>query len=1265
MDKKRRNNLRKVVNNCRRILEEDVERRLAYYGIMADGTLLKLSELKHLSHENIEARKRLELAIEKEMIGGLGKKEAIFRYISHVAFTILNRIAALRAMEVRKLIKETVIRRSKYGGRSLREREITEANPHLRPYDALKETLLQAFQEVGEEIKVLFDINSEYSIVLPGEKACKDVIKLLTKDVTEDDWKEDDIIGWIYQYFNEEARREYRKVRRKPTADDIPVINQFYTPHWIVKVLVDNTVGRLWLDMHPNSKVEEFCTYLVPSKNELSKKEVKPVRDIKVLDPACGSGHFLVYAFDVLYLMYQEDEPDIPVSEIPALILENNLFGIDIDLRSVQLAALCLYLKAKTHNPSLKIRKMNLVCADVRISDSERRLEFLERFRDDPDLQRIFTKLFEDLGYTYEIGSLLKVRQPFERLFKERKYGEKQARFAHAISGQTQLSRKGLVGQTKFVAEPTESSESDLVIVVPKERTIEEMIEELRKFEQDAFRVQDIGRLLFATEAEKSVGLLALLSENYDIVLMNPPYGPLPQKCKEYVKKDYPRTHSDYYTAFIERTINLCEPDGYVGALTGKTFMFLKSHQKLREEILRYDALPEVILDLGFNVLDGATARYAAFTLRKRYGKDKIDWKGHVLTFFKLTDYEWDGKRVRFEESLPEVKAKSMTSEKIVYAVKLGELANVPGSPYSYWTPKSLRHLFQTYPPLDRDVAKQVDKPKIADVKKGMDTGDDTRFTRFWWEVSINDIASSSMETRYKKWMPFAKGGRPFHFDIVFVINWFENGEELKNYKNATVRNEKFYFREGLVWVNKMSWGDIAKVEPLKIFRLPKNTIFASGYNAIFTDKIWSLLAWGRSVLNMILITILDPNIQNVNVGLVAKLPVTLEMINDKYLALLAKEAYSLLHEWDTGNETSTQFIMPWLLQRWRGFNHNWKPVTGHPLAKNFGWSDFKSAKEIRGGGKKWKNEACLNTIVNECLKRERILKERIGQIQKEIDEKIYSIYSLSDEDVALIRRKFTLPLGVKKIQVDVISVAEHVKRLISYYVKRAIESDEDGIVPLNEMFSDNLFKKVRELIAQDFGKNRIDETEFEISEILGKSLKEWLAEDYFGFHVSLYRRRPIFWQLTSSRLGKSKLPGVFSCIVYYHKLDRDTVLKILGFYVKPVKDRLHRERDRVFKDLERARSSRNRKKINELSKAYENVLNNIDEMENLEKALNILHNSRQDKTKLKKDAKWVDGAIPEIRDEGWSPVIDYGVRVNIEPLKELKLVHPAADRVK
>jgi len=1285
LDKERRNNLRRVINQCRKILEADIEKRLIYYGIMADGTFLDLDELKHLKDEDIETRKRIELAIEKELVGRVSKQQAIERYIRHTAFTFLNRIAALRAMEVRSLVKETVIQRSEYGGRSLREREISETNPSFSPYEILKTALIQAFKEVSEEIKVLFDTNSEYSFIFPSEKACRDSVRLLTEDVMESDWKEDDIIGWIYQYFNDEARREFRKARRKPTPDDIPVINQFYTPHWIVKALVDNTLGRLWLEMHPNSKLKEFCTYLVPLKNGQSERDAKKVREIKVLDPACGSGHFLVYAFDVLYQMYQEDEPDTPFSEIPTLILENNLHGIDIDLYSVQLAALSLFFKAKTYNRSLKIRKMNIVCADIRVSDGKRRLELLERFRDDPDLKRIFEKLFGDIGYTYEIGSLLKVRQPFERLFKERKHGEKQAKFAHAISGQTELGRKGLAGQTKFLIDPSNDSES-LVLVVPKERTIEEMLEELRRFEREAIEAHDMGRLLFATETEKSVGLLALLSEKYDVVVMNPPYGDMPDKTKEYLKKHYPKTHFDYYAAFIEQAIDLARDEGYLGALTGRTFMFLKSYQWLREILLLKRARPQIVLDLGFGVLDVATARWAGFTAQKLTKRARQN-----TLFVQLTGYPNEPEKKRAWDEVLEELAKFRTHP-LAYEATLEEFSKIPGTPLSYWTSSSIRNIFTNRPPIDRDLAHRPDQPKIADVKQGLATGDDVRFTRLWWEIPVGLIGVNRQETfQGKKWVPYSNDVYLYYFfaDIQSLVNWGNDGEELRNHRSRTgklmsrAQNISFFFREGLSWSVSLQRSQLSKVKsigriPFRV--LPTGSIFGVAAQAVIvgSERIWSLLAICCSKPFYYLSRLIVPD-KMPGTGPMALLPIVIShyAVEFEKLGMLAREAHDILREWTTGEEVSTLFIKPWILQELNGFDPLEKPVTQHPIAKQFAWSNLTSAEKMRFIERR--QDTPLKTLAELCVKRQFTLNKRIEEIQNEIDEQVYHIYEISDEDRALIERELALQKiasleeesgeaiseEIEEPSKDVISTREHVERLISYYVKKAIESDEDGIVPLDEMFPDNLFSKVRAFILQDFGKEKVDRIELEISEIFGKALKRWIEEDYFNFHVRLYRRRPIFWQLTSSMLGKSQLPGVFSCFVHYHKLDKDTIPKILAFYLDPIKERFSRERDRVFKDLENARATGGRKRINELSKAYEEALAKIDEIENMEKNLNILRNPREDKTELKPDAKWVDKAIAEVRDNGWNPIIDYGVRVNIEPLKELKLLHPAANRVK
>jgi hypothetical protein len=1170
-------------------------------------------------------------------------------------------------METRHLITETIIRRSEYGGRSLRERQIAELDPKLTSDQALKRALLEAFREVSQEIKILFDPENEYSLIFPDTATIRDVMKLLAEEVSEQDWKEDDIIGWIYQYYNEEARREFRKARRRPTADDIPVINQFYTTPWIVKSLVDNTLGRLWLETHPESKLRDLCTYQVPLKIDRAPQDVRKAREIKILDPACGSGHFLVYAFDILYQIYQEDEPGTPIDQIPQLILANNLFGIDIDLRAVQLAALSLYMKAKSYNPNTEIGKMNLVCADVRLIDGKKQLEFLERFKDDEELQQIFSRLFKDVENAYQIGSLLKVKEPFEKLLVERKRERPQAKLQLALKGQAELSNRGIAGQSQLVILDSEKEENSLVMIVPRQRTIQEMEGELRQFELEALEAHDMGRLLFATEAAKSVGLLSLLSKSYDVILMNPPYGDMPAKTKEYLRRPghYPRTHFDYYAAFIEQTVNLCKPNGFIGMLTSRTFMFLKWFGKVRNEILWDESKPEILLDLGFNVLDGATGRWAATVIRtlRSGSKDLVD---RSCMFFRLTLLEdEEQKRVAFEKALGCWEKGGQ--DPLVFPTDLCEFRRIPGAPYAYSSSKSLAELFKKFPPLDRDIARRPDAPKIADAKDGLSSADDSRFTRYFWEVTSFEIGAE------KKWAPYAKGGHRFYDDIDLVINWENNGRAVRSYPNAVIRNESFLFKAGL------SWSLIASSICLEMRILPEGAVFshaAQGLFPIVAEYKFPLLAFCNSLLCTFLFTLLDPLLHNRSNGYICHIPISSEILHSTKLLSLAEESYALLREWDTGNEVSTVFLKPWILQVLHGFDSSQFPTTEHPFSRQFAWAKWPSLEQMRSVPGDARTS--LNELAEVCLRREEELGKRLDELQKLIDEEVYSIYEISDEDRALIERELKLVEGQSQADLDENSVSpertelatedeeshirDHVMRLMSFYAKRAIELDEDGIVPLNEAFSDNLVARVRQQIVADFGKERLDRVERELEQILGKSLADWLDQDFFGFHVGLYKRRPIFWQLSSKEFGRGAGPGVFSCFLHYHRLSRDTVPKVQALYLHKVKDRIKADKEQIYHEL--MESTGDHKKETRLGGEYERLSNQLEELEKFDSALTELMKTRQPKTSLSSDSKWVDRAIAEIRDNGWTPMTDYGVRVNIEPLKELGVLRKAADKV-
>jgi len=1325
LDRPRRYNLRRVVSEARRLIEDEIAKRLAYYGLRADGTSLSPDRLPHLTTDDREVRARIEAAIRKEQSDRLDRAEATARYIRSVGFTYVNRFAALRAMEVRGFLRvETLVRRAEYGGRSLRERDIAEAQPGFSPDEVLRRALEGACTEAGEQIGVLFDLTDEYSLVFPAPRACRELIRLFAEEVPEADWREDDVVGWVYQYYNEEARARFKKARRKPTADDIPVINQFYTPHWVVRVLVDNTLGRMWLEMQgrcpvlkggdppvlkdlrigvPDPRadperfaawlrdpvsvtaaeiVDTFCSYLVPLRNAPPPRRAKPIEEIKVLDPACGSGHFLVYAFDVLYLVWREARPELPPWRIPALILEHNLYGIDIDLRAVQLAALSLYLKARTvfeealadggisDRPEFRVARLNLVVADARIPTDGLRIKFLRRFAGDRDLQALFATLFEHLNHTNELGSLLKVRQPFEQLF-ERRYAQAQRRAAEAFEkGQPMLPEMKVQPDLGDAAAQ----------VVTREGAIVEMTEQamtaLKEFEAEAMDGQDIGSRLFATEAGKSVGLLALLSQKYDVVLMNPPYGKVPPTAKAYLRKYYARTHRDVYAAFFEQAIELLQPSGCVGALTGRTFMFLKSYRSLREEIFHAQCPPQVIFDLGFEVLDEAVARWAAIVLRRVESVDKL--MSEPATFFRQTFFSGDEKQLAFERALVGIGVADAGNRVVgPFYPSFADLAQVPGTPYAYWASSSLRYLFVRHPPLDRDVAKKPSEPKIADAKRGLDSGENVRFLRYFWETSPERIG------REKKWVPFAKGGSIFYYDIDLVIDWENEGMELRDSANAVIRNERFHFRQGLTWAR------IVSAERMEVSVLPSGCLFDSNASTIFAvDPSYELplLAFCTSSLCSFALNILDPLAHTRQVGYVAQLPTSLSLLESTQMGLFGQEAHPLLLEQNTGEETSTIFIKPSVLQVLHGFDPDQRPITSHPFAEQFEWAEWPSLQAIRAV--QGSPEMSLRELAKLCICRKEMTDARVAELQAAIDEEVYRLYEISDEDRVLIERELALRQGkpasaeedkgspgfedlVEAFDLEAVEdagerVREHVRRLISFYVRQSVEAAPGGIVPLDTTFEDNLADAVRRRLAAGFGEEHVRDLEAEIAEILGKLLERWLAEDYFQYHVSLYKRRPIFWQLTSGRLGRSRRgEAPFSCLLHYHKLSRDTIPKVQAFHLRDVRDRAGWERDRLRRELEKAQAAGDRSRERGLRKQYEAAADRVDELDAFDATLTEIHNPRRDKYGLPQRPRWVDEKIAEVRDNGWTPVIDYGVRVNIEPLKEARVLPRAADRVR
>jgi hypothetical protein len=397
-------------------------------------------------------------------------------------------------------------------------------------------------------------------------------------------------------------------------------------------------------------------------------------------------------------------------------------------------------------------------------------------------------------------------------------------------------------------------------------------------------------------------------------------------------------------------------------------------------------------------------------------------------------------------------------------------------------------------------------------------------------------------------------------------------------------------------------------------------------------------------------------------------------------IAPFAREAHDLLREWDTGNEVSTIFIKPWLLQVRHGFNPQERPVTGHPFAREFTWADWESLRQIRAIA--GTPEMSLHQLAQLCVQREEMMRARLDEIQRQIDEEVYRLYEISNEDRRLIERELALRQGKTSLVEEAAEeeaaeeepeeaapepavnhekkIQDHIKRLLSFYARRAMEAEASGILTLSR-----LAEQVRQALAEEFGQERLDPLELEIRSILGSTVEEWLGWEFFPFHNTLYRRRPIVWQLTSFpfRKGRRKPPGAFNCFLYYHRLSSDTLRQVLYIYLKPALEQARERRDYLLQRWQEAKGQRGEEHRREND--YLEADATVRELEGFWEALELLTQPAQNLKAPPENARWVQQKEYEVRKEGWRPVLDYGVRVNIKALQDAGVLHPDARRIK
>lgn len=618
-------------------------------------------------------------------------------------------------------------------------------------------------------------IDDETELLLPDNLLHSDsLIRKLVGEIDEDDWQEVEIIGWLYQFYISEKKDEV--IGKVVASVDIPAATQLFTPNWIVKYLVQNTLGRQWLATYPQSALRQQMQYYIEPAEQTPEvqeqlKAITPTslnpEELTLLDPACGSGHILVEAYDLFKAIYQER--GYRAKDIPALILQRNLFGLEIDDRAAQLAAFALMMKARAD--------------DRRIFDSEAKPNVVA-IQDSQGMNAA------DLTLALN-APVSKDDVPTEYLFEEIQE-EKDGLFSKKALAEKGHVSQGDIGSLLALFENAKTFGS--LIQVPPKLAVK--LPEIEKRLDDVLKHGDLTHAS-AHVLKPLLQQARFLARQYDAVVANPPYmgnkyyeGSL----KDFVAAQYKAGKPDLYACFILRNAALCKANAFAGMITIPNWMFLSSFESVRRFVLEHQAI-DTFSHNGRGAF-GSDFGSCSFVVRNKH---LPDYRGSYRRLFDKAGSVSDNEVLR--DRFLSAATHTATSESFEI---------IPGAPLAYWIGEATRSVFKSAPSLN----------SVADVKIGMRTGNDERFIRLWHEVSTRRICLSAQNSKEAlasscRWFPFTKGGeyRKWYGNADYVVNWEHDGSEIKadtreKYPQLgdnlgwKISNEAFYFRRGVSWSN-------------------------------------------------------------------------------------------------------------------------------------------------------------------------------------------------------------------------------------------------------------------------------------------------------------------------------------------------------------------------------------------------------------------------------------------------------------------------------
>lgn len=1135
------------VLHIRSLIQQAIDNRFSRLGLEA----AEEKELpENASTSSREKRNRLEaiIATHKQALGNDYEK-ARKETINECTFTLFNRLAALKVMEDRELFPEVIRCRVEHGNLSYAHKQWLEEHTDERNAErmGLKHFLQDKFQELSDSYKIpLYSPDYAYAM-LPTADELFEIITAFNEIEQDADcganiWKGDDILGWLYENFNTVEKLALKDSGDKTEYDKVSLQSQVYTPQWVVKFLVDNTLGKMYLEMYPDSNFiydeNGKVKYLIANAPTSQMRHPKRLEEIKLIDPACGSGNFLIYAFSLFYDLYlnqiDQYEADYSRRDIPKLIVENNLYGVDLDERAVQLTQIALYIKAM----QLKGRRgampayTHVVSTHFELPEYDKvEAAFMWGSDWNEAQQKTIRSIWEDLRAAYKFGSLIRVEEQLDALLP--------------------------VNSTDMFANQWKANMFDF-----KHQMITTLRNQVHQWTGEGSNEYSLAKV------NDAITFLDILSTKFEVAVANPPYtksADFGVELKEFVETNYSKPlkfNINLYACFIKRCCELAGDDGKVGMINPPTFMYIKTFEDVRKYIIEKTCI-SLFVEWGYLGLFSQSARVdsAIFILDRSV-------KQEVSTFIKLNDlYEMKRKEVLFDAYYDFCNGRQNDR---VYQLPQSKLKEIKSYPFIYWISDEFRGKM-----------KGKDLDKTVDIRAGIQTSNNNRFLRFWWEIDKSNIYDGIDNA---KWVVYSKGG-PFnkwYGNLWLVIDWEENGNKLRKYllsRGQDLHAQDYYFLQGITYSASGSKG-------MSFRYMPKDCLFDIGGSSIFCVKEFKnslfLIGLLNSKLSVYLTNCFNPTV-NKQPNDIKRIPFTDPNNNIEIkISSLSEQCISIMRK-----------IL--------NYSIIYKDYRTSPIGNN-----SLPQKELSDY---YYKENSLGTLV--------LLNESV------INNLIFEVYSLSAHDRQMVIDKEGLPVGdysvslqAKEAYKEWLStnnefpafpeVWEHIEslainedqphinnfeslyqnnngweefcikhkmnpievwyqfknagilppqrtqilafELITDVIRSVLAKDDDGVIPLTErMGEEQLAGRIeQELVERGYNSAQISQ----IIQLLGTPLDKYLQDKFFkqlSDHLNLFMylpKTPFIWHLTSGPHHAIEL------YISIYKWSRDTVFRIKSVYI-------------------------------------------------------------------------------------------------------------------